>query len=77
LFDPYPQILKNFEFVGANPLDNPDVQEYLKKIELETADQARISVRKSGTEPLIRVMAEGKNRQFLDELIDGIIKKIS
>lgn len=77
LFDPYPQVLKNIDITSRNPLDDPDVQAYLKDVETEIAGKARILVRKSGTEPLIRIMAEGENRQFLDDVIDGIIKKMN
>ncbi len=76
LFDPYPQVLRNVELKGVNPLDDTDFQAYLKDVENKIANEARILVRKSGTEPLIRIMAEGKDKKFLDDIIDGIIKKI-
>lgn len=76
LFEPYPQITKNVELERGNPLEDESFQKYLTDIQSKIEGQARVLVRKSGTEPLIRVMAEGQNRQFLDELIDGIIQKI-
>jgi len=76
LFEPYPQILKNIEIAGGNPLEDAGVQDYLNNLQSKHKDDARILVRKSGTEPLIRVMAEGKDPGFLDELIDGIIAVI-
>ncbi|MBP6986472.1 MAG: phosphoglucosamine mutase [Alphaproteobacteria bacterium] len=77
LFEPYPQVLRNVDLKGSNPLDNPDFQNYLQQVEKDLAGKARILVRKSGTEPLLRIMAEGQNRQLLDDVIDGIIKKIA
>lgn len=76
LFEPYPQILKNIQFEGGNPLDSADVQDYLSKLQTKHKDSARILVRKSGTEPLIRIMAEGENPHILDQLIDEIIEVI-
>lgn len=77
LFEPYPQVLRNVDLKGSNPLDNPEFQNYLQQVEKDLAGKARILVRKSGTEPLLRIMAEGQNRQLLDDVIDGIIKKIA
>lgn len=77
LFEPYPQVLKNVELKNVNPLEDPEFNTYLQEIEKNLEGEVRILVRKSGTEPLLRIMAEGENRQLLDDVIDGIIKKIA
>lgn len=76
LFEPYPQVLKNVQLEGPNPLDDVSVQRYLKDLESKIADEARVLVRKSGTEPLIRIMAEGRNYSLLQEVIEDIANMI-
>ncbi len=57
-----PQLLINVKFSGAdNPLNNPQVLNAVKAAEESLGDQGRVLLRKSGTEPLIRVMVEGVN----------------
>ncbi len=59
LFTPTPQILKNVRFSGANPMERDAVKKAILDAEKELGNSGRIFVRKSGTEPLIRIMLEG------------------
>lgn len=78
LFELFPQILKNIKFDAdkKNPLAEKSVQDFIKIKEAEITKNGRILVRKSGTENLIRVMVEGKNRAEIEKIADEIIAKI-
>lgn len=60
LLELHPQILENISFKGKNPLEKKEVDDKLRKLKLKYKD-VRFLIRKSGTEKLIRVMAEGAN----------------
>ncbi|WP_129791108.1 phosphoglucosamine mutase [Sphingosinicella sp. CPCC 101087] len=72
LFDPLPQRLENVRFEGGAPLGNAAVQAAIADAEARLAGRGRLVIRKSGTEPLIRVMAEGEDESLVDEVIDTI-----
>lgn len=71
MFTPYPQILKNVKFKSGKPLENSNVQAEIKKAEAKLSD-GRILVRASGTEPVIRVMAEGKDNKTVEAVVDEL-----
>lgn len=75
-FDPFPQVLKNVRFSGASPLDAPDVSQAIAAAEQRLAGSGRVLIRKSGTEPLIRVMAEGEDEGLVSEVVDELIDVI-
>ncbi len=76
-FDPVPQLLKNVRFqVGQLPLDNTDVQQAIKEAEANLAGTGRLLIRKSGTEPLIRVMAEAENDDVLTSEVDRVVAAV-
>ncbi len=79
LFELFPQILKNTKFDAGkkNPLEEKFVQDFIKAKEQELGSNGRILVRKSGTENLIRVMAEGKDKAQIARIIDEIIECIN
>lgn len=77
LFDPFPQLLKNVRFSGASPLDNADVQKAIADAETRLATTGRVLIRKSGTEPLIRVMAEGEDDALVSEVVNELVDIIS
>lgn len=67
IFELYPQILRNIKFYGINPLDNPALQNELKQA-IEHNPKEKIFIRKSGTEPLIRLMVEGASKAEIEDL---------
>ncbi|MFN7038611.1 MAG: phosphoglucosamine mutase [Alphaproteobacteria bacterium] len=77
LFEPFPQILKNVKFDKISPLENVNIQTLIKAKEEEIGDRGRILVRKSGTEQLIRIMAEGDDISFITNIVDEIVDNIS
>jgi phosphoglucosamine mutase len=77
LFDPLPQLLKNVRFEGgAAPLEAAPVQAAIKDGEARLSGTGRLLIRKSGTEPLIRVMAEGEDERLVAEVVDQICEAV-
>ncbi|QYE35405.1 phosphoglucosamine mutase [Polymorphobacter sp. PAMC 29334] len=72
LFDPLPQLLKNVRFAGGAPLDTDAVKRVIAAGEARLNGTGRLLIRKSGTEPLIRVMAEGEDIGLVTEVVDEI-----
>ncbi len=72
LFDPVPQLLKNVRFSGGKPLENATVQAVIADAETELAGKGRLVIRPSGTEPVIRVMAEGDDAAQVEAVVDRI-----
>ncbi|PPI86553.1 phosphoglucosamine mutase [Candidatus Pantoea edessiphila] len=73
----FPQILINIHTPSnINPLENNNVKKLTKEIEEELSEYGRVLLRKSGTEPLIRVMVEGKDKKQVKELADRLVKQI-
>jgi len=76
-FAPVPQLLKNVRFAaGAAPLDAQSVKTAIAAAEARLTGKGRLLIRKSGTEPLIRVMAECEDDRLLVELVDGICAEV-
>ncbi len=71
LFDPLPQLLKSVRFTGK-PLENDAVLKIIAEGEATLAGTGRLLIRKSGTEPVIRVMAEGENKALVKQVVEGI-----
>ncbi len=79
LFEPLPQILKNIRVPAdriATVLDEAPVKAAIAEAEKALVGRGRTLIRKSGTEPLIRVMAEGDNEAFVESRVDSIIEAI-
>jgi len=72
LFDPLPQLLKNVRFSGGQPLEDEKVKKVIAEAERELDGKGRLVIRKSGTEPLIRVMAEGEDEAQVEAVVDRI-----
>jgi len=72
LFDPVPQVLKNVTYAGGDPLANERVKSAIAEGEATLAGKGRLVIRKSGTEPKIRVMAEGDDRRAVERVVDDI-----
>jgi phosphoglucosamine mutase len=76
-FEPVPQLLKNVRFNGgAEPLENDIVRKRIAAAEAELEGRGRLVIRKSGTEPLIRVMAEGDDFALVERLVDDICEAV-
>ena len=71
-FDPVPQLLKNVRFAGGKPLDDARVQAAIAEGENRLAGKGRLVIRASGTEPVIRVMAEGDDAGQVEQVVDMI-----
>jgi phosphoglucosamine mutase len=76
LFEPLPQLLRNVRFNGGAPLDDDQVQAAIRNGETRLGDAGRLVIRKSGTEPLIRVMAEGEDEALVDQVVGDICQTI-
>jgi phosphoglucosamine mutase len=76
-FEPLPQLLKNVRFNGGTePLESDSVRKRIAAAEAELAGRGRLVIRKSGTEPLIRVMAEGDDPALVERLVDEICEAV-
>jgi phosphoglucosamine mutase len=71
-FDPVPQLLKNVRYAGGAPLEDSNVKAAIADAEAELAGKGRLVIRASGTEPLIRVMAEGDDAAQVERVVDAI-----
>ncbi|MGB3738879.1 MAG: phosphoglucosamine mutase [Pontixanthobacter sp.] len=72
LFDPVPQLLKNVRYDGGDPLADATVKAVIAGAEAELAGTGRLVIRASGTEPVIRVMAEGDDGAQVEQVVDRI-----
>ena len=76
-FEPLPQLLKNVRFNGgAEPLEIDSVRRRIAAAEAELEGKGRLVIRKSGTEPLIRVMAEGDDPALVQRVVDDICEAV-
>src|SRR6476469_10527248 len=75
-FEPLPQLLKNVRFNGGAPLEADSVRKRIAAAEAELEGRGRLVIRKSGTEPLIRVMAEGDDPALVQRVVDDICEAV-
>jgi phosphoglucosamine mutase len=66
------RLLKNVRFAGGKPLDDARVKAVIADGEARLNGTGRLLIRKSGTEPLIRVMAEGEDEVLVGAVVDDI-----
>jgi len=76
LFEPMPQILKNVRFSSGAPLEQDVVKRAISDGEARLNGSGRLVIRKSGTEPLIRVMAEGEDPSLVEQVVDSICEAV-
>jgi phosphoglucosamine mutase len=76
LFQPLPQLLKNLKFNGGQPLERDEVKAAIKDGEAALGDRGRVLIRKSGTEPVIRIMAEGEDEALVGRVVEDIAQAI-
>jgi len=72
-FDPLPQILKNVRYRSGRPLEDEAVKSVIADAEKRLANHGRLLIRPSGTEPVIRVMGEGDDRDLVENVVDDVI----
>ncbi|HEY3777053.1 MAG TPA: phosphoglucosamine mutase [Rhizomicrobium sp.] len=73
IFEPLPQIIENVRFRHGSPLSDSRVAERIKACEARMNGSGRIVVRKSGTEPVIRVMAEGDDEKLVRSVVSELV----
>ena len=76
-FDPVPQLLKNVRFAGGKPLEAASVKAAIADAEAQLDGKGRLLIRKSGTEPLIRVMAEGDDPTLVEAMVEQVCAAVS
>ena len=76
LFDPVPQLLKNVRFAGGKPLEDARVKAVIADVEKQLDGKGRLVIRPSGTEPVIRVMAEGDDAAMVESVVDAICEAV-
>ncbi len=76
-FEPVPQLLKNVRISGGKPLDDKHVKDAIKQATSELGSNGRLVIRPSGTEPLIRVMAEGADSAQVGRIVENLVEVIS
>ena len=77
-FEPVPQLLENVRFAGGKPLEDAQVKAVMADAEQRLNGSGRLVVRASGTEPLIRIMAEGDDARLVSQVVKeiaGAVKK--
>lgn len=72
-FDPVPQLLRNVRYSGGKPLEDDRVKQAIADAESELSKSGRLVIRPSGTEPLIRVMAEGDDRSLVERIVNDLV----
>ena len=72
-FDPVPQILRNVRYSNGLPLENDEVKSAIDAGRLRLGESGRLVIRPSGTEPLIRVMGEGDDRDLVEAVVSDIV----
>jgi len=79
-FEPVPQILENVRYKSGNPLENNQVKQAIEEGKSRLGKTGRLVIRPSGTEPLIRVMAEGDDEVLVRSVVNdiaGAVRKIA
>ena len=76
-FDPLPQVLKNVRFSSGAPLENAGVRSVIQSGEKRLGGGGRLVIRPSGTEPVIRVMAQGEDRDLVESVVDDVVAALT
>jgi phosphoglucosamine mutase len=75
-YTPFPQLLQNVRYKSGEPLEDGNVKAVIRACEMKLGSRGRIVVRKSGTEPVIRVMAEAEDAKLVKAIVSEICKAI-
>ncbi len=77
-FEPVPQLLKNVRFTaGQTPLEDARVKAAIAAAEADLSAKGRLLIRKSGTEPLVRVMAEHEDQTVMERAVDSVVEAVA
>lgn len=76
LFEPWPQMLRNVRYSGECPLEAPSVCERQKEVERLLAGRGRLVLRRSGTEPLVRVMVEAEDSALVEQAVSQMCESL-
>jgi len=76
VFEPVPQLLRNVRFGHGRPLETARVKRAIAAAEARLGKEGRLVIRNSGTEPVIRVMAQGEDESLLTGIVDDICATI-
>ena len=71
-FEPLPQVMKNVRYAGGRPLDDDTVRAAIARATERLGGEGRLVIRPSGTEPVIRVMAEGDDRDLVNDVVANV-----
>ena len=71
-----PQVLKNVRISGGSTLEEARVKAAIEDARRELGVAGRLVIRPSGTEPLIRVMAEGDDQDLVEKIVDHLVEII-
>jgi phosphoglucosamine mutase len=77
VFEPVPQLLRNVRYTHGDPLNAATVQSVIAEATRAIDGKGRVLIRKSGTEPLIRVMAEGDDEAEVEAIVTRICDAVS
>ena len=72
-FEPLPQVLKNVRYRSGTPLTRPAVKSAIEAASSKLGENGRLVIRPSGTEPVIRVMAEGVDRDLVEKVVEDVV----
>ena len=76
LFEPLPQLLKNVRYANGSPLEQEQVNKAIDVGRQRLGGQGRLVIRPSGTEPVIRVMAEGDDEGLVHQVVGDIVEAV-
>jgi phosphoglucosamine mutase len=76
-FEPLPQILKNVRYRSGQPLQQDNVVSAIDSARERLGKGGRLVIRPSGTEPVIRVMAEGDDRSLVLQVVDEVVDALT
>ena len=72
-----PEILKNVRYTNGLPLEEKLVKEAIEDARSMLGNSGRLVIRPSGTEPLIRIMAEGDDKAMVRKIVNGLVETVS
>ncbi len=75
-FTPLPQVLKNVRYQSGKPLEDKRVRKVIEGAQIKLGENGRIVIRPSGTEPVIRVMAEGDDETLVNAVVGEIVDAV-